>query len=168
MESETLASIDDPDLGKLDLVRERFRAKSADDPDWRDLSILEWRGKHRSENGLSFDISIYVDKDTAPVEPDVPDIARATFRRLIEDEAGFRRIIAARQIDLAVDWASEAGDVPLPTLESFTRALRLETVQFHPGRITFWYYEDQDIFAGHALEVRLHPDGRISEIGLAG
>lgn len=98
----------------------------------------------------------------------MPDVARATFRRLIEDEGGFRRSIAGRQIDLAVEWASEAGDIPPPTLESFTQSLRLETVQFHPGRISFWYYEDQDIFAGHALEVRLDPDGRISEICLAG
>jgi len=168
METEILTTIDDPDLGKLDLVREHFRAKSADDPVWRDLSILEWRGKHRSENGLSFDISVYADEDTVPAQPDVADIARATFRRLIGDEAGFRRIVAAQQIELAVDWASEAGDIPLPTLESFTRALSLETVQFHPGRITFWYHEDRDIFAGHALEVRLDPDGRISEICLAG
>lgn len=41
METEILATIDDPDLGRLDLVRERFKAQSGGDSDWQDLSFIK-------------------------------------------------------------------------------------------------------------------------------
>lgn len=168
MDTETLATVEDADLGTLDLIREHFRAKSLGDADWKELSLLGWRGHHQSRDGLSFDISVYVESDSVPSVPDIPANARASFQRLIADEKEFRKSIAEQRINLAVDWASENEALPRPTVESFTQALRLTDVQFDPDRITFWYAEDQDIFAGHGLEVRLDTDGRIKEIGLAG
>ncbi len=79
MDVEKLTTIEDADLGTLDLIREHFRAKSPGDADRHEMSLLEWRGHHQGRDGLSFDIGVYVESDTPPPEPAVPDNARAAL-----------------------------------------------------------------------------------------
>ena len=148
------------------LMRQIFHAKQPGEADWSELDLVYWEG---TLGGARFDI--YVEE--AGAFPEIPPDSRLMLKRLGATVAAMRQEVAGRMHDLARDWA-ESGELPEPTPASLEAALRLDAIHTYEDWAPTLYFEecetdiDRMIFAGHVVEVRLTPDGSISEAHIAG
>lgn len=67
------------------------------------------------------------------------------------------------------NWVSEPrpGEKPM-SRKMFLSHVTSQSINLHADGSAFWYLADGGLFAGHCIEVRIHSDRSISEVGLAG
>eukprot|EP01042_Synura_sphagnicola_P028176 gene28176-36361_t len=149
----------DADFGKLDLVETHYMAGLNGGP-MKSTVMRSWVG-HAPDTKT--EISINFDENP----PSISDDIRKAYRNILADTEGFIRKIAADQLVLARDWA-EQGDLNIILDENtFASLLKIDDFSIVADRLTVWLLEDADIFAGHAIEVRIE-GGEVIEICLAG
>ncbi len=153
-----------PALGDLRLLRETFHAKAGGALFWTKHEMFCWQG---ALNGCRLEI---IPEANGPF-PDMPPACCAMLLGFANDETALRRLICADMLELAKDWA-DSGDLPEPTLESFMAGVRLDAIQIYENWAPTVYYEELDpersIFAGHIIEARFHPDGKLQSASIAG
>ena len=158
-EEIVLAHRTDPDFGELTFVETRTAA-AVDGGPMKPLVFRDWHG---TAPGLGAKINI--SSEINP--PQVDDAVRQAYRKIIADIDGLKKTVASQELDTAREWAA-AGGIELALDEAGLAALlRVDGFSVDPGRLTIWLVEDKDIFAGHALEVRIE-NGKIIEICLSG
>jgi hypothetical protein len=149
----------DTDFGKLDLVETHYMAGLNGSP-MKSTVMRSWVG-HTLDTKT--EISITFDKNP----PSISDDIRKAYRQILADPDGFKQKIATDQLDLARNWA-EQGDLDiLLDAEMLSHLLTIDGFSIGPDRLTVWLVEGADIFAGHAIEVRIE-NGEIKEVCLAG
>jgi hypothetical protein len=83
-------------------------------------------------------------------------------------EPACRERIADELLELYNDtWAPEDAPAPIKRAEFIKRIAPSSLVRDIDGS-GFFYWADDDMFAGHSIELRFRKDYTISEIGLAG
>jgi len=124
------------------------------------IVIREWIG-HTPDTEIEISIN------SAENPPLIPDDIRKAYRGIVADTDNFKRKVAIDQLGLARDWAEEGGINIALDEDIFAKLLAIDAFSVDPGRLTIWLSEGADIFAGHAIEVRIE-DGEIIETCLAG
>lgn len=144
--------IDDADLGKLTL----------------DRRYDQFRGQRRFR-GATYDISIArTSKAVSDELSDKRDVERG--RRVIARfEHGMRDLydaIVRKMLPLYNDnWR---GTRRVISGDRLIARIKLSSADVWPGSRTTLYFSDGGLFHDHVIEVRLRPNGRVSEICLAG
>jgi hypothetical protein len=142
-------ALTDPVLGKLTLERE-----------------LSWFSGKRATRGKRYEFSIEVDD---------PDRERTVERELARGRAALLRTeralpairdaVARKTLPLYNDnWRERR---PKLSRTAFLGKIRLASIQVAPKRITV-YFDPKQLFFGHVIEVRIRPNGKVSEVCLAG
>jgi hypothetical protein len=150
--------VTEPDFGVLEL--------------WRGHD-LEWRGRIKLPDGEEASIIIpindeaYADDTLGFLTP----AARATFRRLVDDEVKVRRAVCKRELEMAQDWAASA-ELPELDAESFAGSLRTESYYIYADKegvsIEIWFEDSMDIFAGHVFCATYDAEGKLQDVALMG
>ncbi len=141
--------IDDPELGRFDLDRQYS---------WFEGEI-DWLGEKKS-----------VTLGTDCVDGDTASKALEHLRTLAADIPGwddrFRRYVAKENIDMVNEW--ELRDEP------FTEEELMEMLSFsdlaieEDGSIRIYYFEEGDLFGGHAFELDANINGDFSGTDFVG
>ena len=77
---------------------------------------------------------------------------------------------AKNLLDLANDWLQDNDEAETDeiTKEMFIDSIEISEMTVSPdGSITL-YYDDGDMFWGHAIEISVEPDGTVSDANIAG
>ena len=84
-------------------------------------------------------------------------------------DAKIKDYIAKELWETAQDWIdSDENDVEL-TEEYFTNSLSLSELSINEdGELTLYYDDSEEIFAGHAIEVVINQEGKITGVDLVG
>lgn len=129
---------------------------------------LSWYQGSRIVDGGTYTLAVMIE------EP--PDVARdaatleALRARVEEIEAQVPRYRESAADELLTLYNEEWRDEELPRLtrEEFMARLRVHAVHLQSdGRIDV-YFDDDDLFAGHVIHVRLEAPDRVLEVGIAG
>jgi hypothetical protein len=93
--------------------------------------------------------------------------ARSAYSALVDQKASIEAGIVREYLSLYNDeWRPEESD-PI-NQDQFLDAIEPEHIDIELGHVRGLWYDDGNLFAGHALHVRFTDDGNISEIALAG
>lgn len=101
--------------------------------------------------------------------------AMSIFQQIAKDKAGFdkksREYASEQLLELANDWLADDDSEDKPdeiTKEMFMESMELDDLCVNSdGSITL-YYDDGDMFWGHAIEVDIEEDGTYSDANIAG
>jgi hypothetical protein len=159
LEEVVVGHRNDADFGALDYVETRTRA-AVDGGPMKPLIFRSWQGKCPQ---LSAGILISSENDP----PEITEDDRLAYRGVLADPEAFKKDVARRQLELARDWAASGGIRSDFDETALAAMLRIDAFTVDPGRLTVWLENTEDIFAGHAIEVRIE-NGAITEIVLAG
>jgi len=148
------ADINHPVLGKLTWAA--------------DLS--SWKGKVELRPGCPIDLTITVRMDFEPTH-NIDELLRSGVEMLEwgrRSESACRERIADELLELYNDtWAPEDAPTPMKRVE-FTQRITPNALTRDIDGSGFFYWADDDMFAGHLIELRFRKDYTISEVGLAG
>jgi len=149
--------VTEPDFGALELWRGHF---------------LEWRGKTKLPDGEEAAVIIPVVDDDVPADDTLGFLtaaSRATFRRIVDDEAKVRRLVCHRELGMAQSWAA-SGDLPELDAESFAASLRTDSYYIYADKdgvsIEIWFEDTMDIFAGHVFCATYDGEGELQDVAL--
>jgi hypothetical protein len=149
-----LEDINHPILGKLS---------------WNaDLST--WEAKLELRPGCPIDLRITTQMDLAPTDnlAELLNDSVAILEWARRTDCDCRARIADELLELYNDtWAPENATTPLSRAEFTNRLVPSSLVRDIDGS-GFFYWADDNMFAGHWIEVRFDQDHVISEVGLAG
>ena len=126
--------------------------------------VMDWCGN---------EVSVTLESDEDCEE--TANKAMSTFQQIVKDKAGFdkknREFAAEQLIELANDWLEDDDSEDKPdeiTKEMFMDRMELDDICVNSdGSITL-YYDDGDMFWGHAIEVDVEADGTYSDANIAG
>lgn len=84
-------------------------------------------------------------------------------------DSEIRDFIVKEMWETAEDWLASDGDAEVLTEDYFYNSLYLEELSIsEAGDLTLYYGDKEDIFAGHAVEVRATIEGSIENVTLVG
>jgi hypothetical protein len=148
------ADIDHPVLGRL----------------WWNPRLSTWETEVELHAGDSIDLSITTRMDMAPTD-DLDALLNGGVAMLEwarRAERACRERIADELLELYNDtWAPEGEATPMSRAEFIKRIAPSSLVRDIDGS-GFFYWADDDMFAGHRIELRFDANHVISEVGLAG
>lgn len=133
-----------------------------------DLSC--WEGKVELRAGCSIDLRITMRMDVEPTHniDELLESAAEMLEWARRSESACRERIAGELLELYNDtWAPEDAPAPMSRSEFLQRITPTSLTRDVDGS-GFFYWADDDMFAGHWIELRFRNDHTISEVGLAG
>jgi len=157
----------DSEIGAI--IVERAKTRACDDPELGRLTLdrrFDSYATQRQANGLDYELSV----ETRDPEDDV-EVARA-IRDASRHVMSFERNLPAISDAIADEMLDDYNETwreegPPISRTAFMKNVRLSSfVVCLEGAVA--YFDDNDLFAGHAIEVRLSPDGEVEQISLAG
>lgn len=92
------------------------------------------------------------------------------YAHMQEWDKKFRKFSAEELIDLGNDWLHPDGNEEMPELtkQEFADRISISEISISPdGEITA-YYDDDEIFWGHIIEISASADGTLEWAGIAG
>ena len=121
-----------------------------------------------------FGFDIFECLETDEDNGDTADGALQAFLKTAEDFEEFDKKVkesaAKNLLDLANDWLQDNDEAETDeiTKEMFIDSIEISEMTVSPdGSITL-YYDDGDMFWGHAIEISVEPDGTVSDANIAG
>jgi hypothetical protein len=155
---KSITSVDDPDLGRLDLV-EFTRGNSP-------VRLYEWRGETRTRDGQP--CSIHVTATKASKAPEIGSEARKLIKKWLGDIPGTQRRLAALMLEEAQEWAEERGLGKL-TLARFSAGLELEGISLGGDAMCELRFNDTTgVFDHGVIRAEIDANGEITDTGLEG
>jgi hypothetical protein len=132
-----------------------------------DLSA--WESKVELDPGCTIDVRLSTRMDEEPTRNIGSLLERGVemLQWARRNEASCRARIVDELYELYSDtWAPE-GEMPVPRTE-FLQRITPNALTLDINGSGFFYWADDDLFAGHWIELRFRKDWSISEVGLAG
>jgi hypothetical protein len=106
---------------------------------------IDWLGK-------KIHVSLDVDPDSKATWTKAKKVLRTLFDQQAQRDAEFRAFAAERLVGLANDWSQEEDAAPI-TQQDFAKRIRLSGLSVSSGGSFTAYYDDGDMFLGHAVTV---------------
>ena len=129
-----------------------------------------WEGKVELRPGCPIDLGITTRLDREPTHK-IDELLRSAVEMLEwarRSESTCRERIADKLFELYNDtWAPEEAPTPMKRPE-FVQRITPNSLTRDINGSGFFYWADDDMFAGHWIELRFRKDYTISEVGLAG
>jgi hypothetical protein len=159
------------DAEMVAVLNERAKPRTIDDPVLGPLTLdraYDWYEGTRTIRGHEYKVTV-----ETPDPDDDRKVARAVakasaaIRQIERGLAGLREAIAEELLDTYNDSWRDDGDGKRLSRAAFKRRPSLQSVVVASGRTTV-YFDDDELFLGHTIEVRLSARGRVSEVCLAG
>lgn len=120
------------------------------------------------------EFNVLVSLETDEEDGDTANDALEAFLRIADDFEVFdkknKEYAAEQLLDLANEWLEDREDAELETIthEIFVNAMKISEMVVSPDGSVVLYYNDGDLFWGHAIEISVDPDGTVSDANIAG
>jgi len=132
--------------------------------------LLCWEGEIEFRPGIPIAVSLSTRMDLEPTH-NIDELLRSGVAMLEwarRSELACRDRIADELLELYNDtWAPEDATVPLKRAE-FIERITPDALTRDIDGSGFFYWADDDLFAGHLIELRFDENYTITEVGLAG
>jgi hypothetical protein len=162
----------EPDAEMQAAARDRARPRSVDDIVLGTLTLdrrVDWYAGTRKANAGSYRVAVSTDDPDDDVGV-LEAIRRAgpIVEQIDRDSSSGRLLdaIADKMLDLYNDTWREEG--PRLSRSAFKKRFTLTSVVVSADRSTAWFDCDESLFGGHEVQVRLSPQGEVTEVCLAG
>lgn len=156
---KTVATVADPDLGRIDLVEYTMGASP--------VRYYEWRGETRSADGQH--CNVYVTATKASATPEIGAEARRLLKKWLGDIPGTQRRLASLMLEEAREWAEERGMGTDLSLKRFADGLELEGISLWSDNACELRFTDTTgVFDHGVLRAEIDANGEITDTGLEG
>lgn len=115
-------------------------------------------------------VSVMLDaNEDASLPPKSFGYLKTFVRDIDRRDSEIRDVIVKEMWETAEDWLASDGDAEVLTEDYFYNSLYLGELSIsEAGDLTLYYGDKEDIFAGHAVEVRADIEGNIENVTLVG
>lgn len=161
-------TVEVPGLGMFERVVRRSSGGAVGGP----YRAIEWASWEASVQWRGLEVAVRCEEDETPVTS--ADLVAAGGRVLafLEREEGARCEVAAAMLGLAQDWwySGDRGvDEPPLTLDVFQGLMRLDAIVIEQdGGLSAYYDDNEEVFAGHAIQASFDADGTLTDTDIPG
>lgn len=121
-------------------------------------------------NGVEANAYLETDEEDGDTAEQAVKVLNRVIDAIVDNDTKYREFAAKELTELAHEWMdeSEETDAEEITKEVFARRMEISEITVSPeGRLSL-FYNDDDMFWGHAIEVVVEPNGEIVSAHIAG
>ena len=157
----TLASYDDKasdismenELGSFDLDREFS---------WFE-GIVNW-------NGVEANVYLETDEEDGDTAEQAMKVLKELVDNIVDNDNKYRAFAAQELTELANEWLEDSDEIDTEkiTRELFKKRMEISSITVSPDGSLSLFYNDDDMFWGHIIEIVVEPNGEIISANIAG
>ena len=141
------------ELGSFDLDREFS---------WFE-GIVNW-------NGVEANVYLETDEEDGDTAEQAMKVLKELVDNIVDNDNKYRAFAAQELTELANEWLEDSDEIDTEkiTRELFKKRMEISSITVSPDGSLSLFYNDDDMFWGHIIEIVVEPNGEIISANIAG
>lgn len=121
-------------------------------------------------NGVEVNAYLETDEEDGDTAKQAMKVLKKVLDNIVENDTKYREFAAQELTELANEWmdASDEIDTEEITKEIFMKRMEMSEIIVSSDGSLSLFYNDDDMFWGHAIEIEVKPNGEIISANIAG
>ena len=121
-------------------------------------------------NGVEANVYLETDEEDGDTAEQAMAVLKSVIENIVDNDNKYREFAAQELTGLANEWLSESdeSDVEEITQETFAKRMEISEVTVSPDGSLSLFYNDDDMFWGHIIEIVVESNGEIISANIAG
>lgn len=121
-------------------------------------------------NGVEANVYLETDEEDGDIAKQAMKVLKRVVDNIVENDTKYREYAAEELTELANDWmdASDEIDTEEITKEIFMKRMEMSEITVSSDGSLSLFFNDDDMFWGHAIEIEVKPNGEIISANIAG
>ena len=121
-------------------------------------------------NGVEVNAYLETDEEDGDTAKQAMMVLKKVVDNIVENDTKYREFAAQELTELANEWmdASDEIDTEEITKEIFMKRMEMSEIIVSSDGSLSLFYNDDDMFWGHAIEIEVKPTGKIISANIAG
>ena len=121
-------------------------------------------------NGVEVNAYLETDEEDGDTAKQAMKVLKKVLDNIVENDTKYREFAAQELTELANEWmdASDEIDAEEITKEIFMKRMEMSEITVSSDGSLSLFFNDDDIFWGHAIEIEVKPNGEIISANIAG
>ena len=121
-------------------------------------------------NGVEVNAYLETDEEDGDTAKQAMKVLKKVLDNIVENDTKYREFAAQELTELANEWmdASDEIDAEEITKEIFMKRMEMSEITVSSDGSLSLFYNDDDMFWGHAIEIEVKPNGEIISANIAG
>ena len=121
-------------------------------------------------NGVEVNAYLETDEEDGDTAKQAMKVLKKVLDNIVENDTKYREFAAQELTELANEWmdASDEIDAEEITKEIFMKRMEMSEITVSSDGSLSLFFNDDDMFWGHAIEIEVKPNGKIISANIAG
>lgn len=121
-------------------------------------------------NGTEANVYLETDEEDGDTAEQAMKVLKKVVDNIVDNDTKYREFAAQELTELANEWMDESDEIDAEeiTKEIFAKRMEISEITVSPDGSLSLFYNDDDMFLGHAIEIEIEPNGEIISTNIAG
>ncbi len=121
-------------------------------------------------NGTEANVYLETDEEDGDTAEQAMKVLKKVVDNIVDNDTKYREFAAQELTELANEWMDESDEIDAEeiTKEIFAKRMEISEITVSPDGSLSLFYNDDDMFLGHAIEIEIEPNGEIISANIAG
>lgn len=121
-------------------------------------------------NGTEANVYLEIDEEDGDTAEQAMKVLKKVVDNIVDNDTKYREFAAQELTELANEWMDESDEIDAEeiTKEIFAKRMEISEITVSPDGSLSLFYNDDDMFLGHAIEIEIEPNGEIISANIAG
>lgn len=121
-------------------------------------------------NGVEANVYLETDEEDGDTAEQAMKVLKKIVEDIVDNDRKYREFAAQELTELANEWMDESDESNSEkiTKEIFAKRMKIDGITVSPDGSLSLFYNDDDMFLGHTIEIEVEPNGEIISANIAG
>lgn len=121
-------------------------------------------------NGTEANVYLETDEEDGDTAEQAMKVLKKVVDNIVDNDTKYREFAAQELTELANEWMDESDEIDAEeiTKEIFAKRMEISEITVSSDGSLSLFYNDDDMFLGHAIEIEVEPNGEIISANIAG
>ena len=121
-------------------------------------------------NGTEANVYLETDEEDGDTAEQAMKVLKEVVDNIVDNDTRYREFAAQELTELANEWMDESDEIDAEeiTKEIFAKRMEISEITVNSDGSLSLFYNDDDMFWGHAIEIEVEPNGEIISADIAG
>ena len=121
-------------------------------------------------NGTEANVYLETDEEDGDTAEQAMKVLKEVVDNIVDNDTRYREFAAQELTELANEWMDESDEIDAEeiTKEIFAKRMEISEITVNSDGSLSLFYNDDDMFWGHAIEIEVKPNGEIISADIAG
>lgn len=121
-------------------------------------------------NGVEANVYLETDEEDGDTAERAMKVLKILVDHIVDNDTKYREFAAQELTELANEWMDESDEIDAEeiTKEIFAKRMEISEITVSPDGSLSLFYNDDDMFLGHVIEIQVEPNGEIVSADIAG